>query len=101
MKKLKHLILLSASLLILFSSFATGKPENQAKAFQSKSTEYHLASIVADDLDDDYVSHAHEFSVPLIAYLFTADENNFEKLNYFHPAITALPCFLRIRNLRI
>ncbi|MGC4023675.1 MAG: hypothetical protein QM734_17815 [Cyclobacteriaceae bacterium] len=61
MKKLKNLILLFTSLVILFFSVGVVKPSSSITSIQSKNVVSQLTSFAADDIDDDFVGH--EFQI--------------------------------------
>jgi len=95
----KKLTLILASLLVIGLSFSYSSGSDTSLSFQNKSVVYQLAALSADDdldsFDDfevfDFHPHASLTAIP--AKTLSVQTSSC--------ILFSLPCFLRIRNLRI
>jgi len=102
-KKLRHLGLVFASLFFVGSSFTFGQPHSAKSAFQNRNDQI-FSIAVADEFDDlteadQSVVYAQDF---IGALNFTNE--NFNSQAFFslaRPALSQIPSYLQIRNLRI
>jgi hypothetical protein len=101
-KQFKQLTLIFASLLVVALSFSFAKALDSSLSLQKKTIECHFTALADDDIDDDLTDQEFQFTYTSCQESFGPEQTLIENPQFASGFLhSSIPCYLKIRNLRI